>query len=430
MRERLHALVDMVRRDRPMFVIVSLVVNLMLLARSYVTMQVLDYRELGLAALLQSVVLLIGALQFGFLNGGYRLLCSAGNSEARRINNLVFTFIGALSLVALVVVTASLPFLRVGGGGLVAVLGVVGGVATLGRTWMMNHMIAREGLPRLNRINLASALASVGILVFVPVDPLIACLAAVVAQPVVFVAAAALLDRDLLPTRFEASPALIRTVLNAGFMMFLMGIFLQINTQLERWYVTAFLGLEALGHLYLAILFVTLFQMVPVSLDQIFLPTIVRAHAADDVPAARRGMHQFFLVEAAYCAAAALAVGLLARPVVELVLPEYAQDLRYIYLLMPGLILLTLSGPLAIAFNVLIRYRYYFLAYGGGTTATALFFLWGASAGGLLGLDMVILVRSGIYAFMAIVVAAGYLVLTQREPGLRFNPLRWPAARP
>lgn len=413
-----------------MFVLVSLFVNLILVGRSYVTMQVLDYRELGLAALLQSVVLLIGVLQFGFLNGGYRLLCSAADAEARRINNLVFTFIGALSIVALAAVAASMPFFDDGGGRLVAALGVLGGVATLGRTWMMNHMIARGALPRLNRINLASGLASVAVLVFVPVDPLIACLAAVVAHPVVFVAAAALLDRNLLPTRFEASPKLIRTVLNVGFMMFLMGIFLQLNMQMERWYVTAFLGLEALGHLYLAILFVTLFQMVPVSLDQIFLPAIVRAHAANDVPAARRGMHQFFLVEVAYCVGAALAVGLLARPVIELVLPEYTQDLRYLYLLMPGLIILALSGPFAIAFNVLIRYRFYFLAYGGGTAATALIFLWGATGGGLLNLDMVIIVRSAIYTLMAVVVVVGYLTLTRQEPGLRFNPLRRPVGRP
>jgi O-antigen/teichoic acid export membrane protein len=430
MKAYLRSLIGMAMLDRPMFVIISLAVNMMLVVRSYVTMQVLDYRELGLAALLQSVVLLIGALQFGFLNGGYRLLCSAADADASRVNNLVFTFIGVLSIVALAAVAASLPFFEDGGGKLVAVLGVLGGVATLGRTWMMNHMIAREALPRLNRINLASGLASVAVLVFIPVDPLIACLTAVVAHPVVFVAAAAMLDRNLLPTRIEASPALIRTVLNAGFMMFLMGVFLQINMQMERWYVTAFLGLDTLGHLYLAILFVTLFQMVPVSLDQIFLPAIVRAHTADDVQAARRGMRQFFLLEVAYCLVAALAVGLLAGPIIELVLPRYTQDLRYIYLLMPGLILLTLSGPFGIAFNVLIRYRYYFLAYGGGTAATVLIFLWGASSGGLLSLDLVILVRSMIYALMAVVIVMGYLALTQREPGLRFNPLQRPKGRP
>lgn len=420
----------MAGRDRPMFVIISLVVNLMLVVRSYVTMQVLDYRELGLAALLQSIVLLIGVLQFGFLNGGYRLLCSAEEAEARRINNLVFTFIGGLSVLALAVVAGSAPFFPDGSAKLVAALGVLGGVATLGRTWMMNHMIALEALPRLNRINLASGVASVAALVFIPVDPLVACLAAVVAQPVVFVATAALLDRKLLPTRIEASPLLIRSVLNAGFMMFLMGVFLQLNMQIERWYVTAFLGLDVLGHLYLAILFVTLFQMVPVSLDQIFLPSIVRAHAADDVPAARRGMHQFFLVELAYCVVAALAVGLLARPVVEAILPVYTHDLRYLYLLMPGLILLTLSGPFGLAFNVLIRYRYYFVAYGGGTAVTALIFLYAATSDGSLSLDMVIVVRSAVYALMAVVVGVGYLILTRQEPGLRFNPLRRPAGRP
>lgn len=430
MNARLRALAASAGRDRPMFVIVSLAVNLMLVARSYVTMQVLDYRELGLAALLQSAVLLLGVLQFGFLNGGYRLLCSADEAEAARVNNLVFTFIGALSILALVAVAGSMPFFDDSGSRLVAVMGVVGGVATLGRTWMMNHMIARGDLPRLNRLNMTSGAASVAVLALVPINPLVACLTAVVAQPLVFVVAAALMDRDLLPKRIEASPVLIRSVLNAGFMMFLMGVFLQLNMQLERWYVTAFLGLDALGHLYLAILFVTLFQMVPVSLDQVFLPPIVRAHAARDVPGARRGMHQFFLVVFAYCVLAALAVGILARPVIDLILPEYTQDLRYLYLLMPGLVLLTLSGPFGLAFNVLIRYRYYFFAYGGGTLLTALLFLWGAASGGSLGLDLVVMIRSAVYAMMGVVVGVGYLLLTRQEPGLRFNPMRLPTRRP
>ena len=166
-----------------MFVIVSLVVNLVLVARSYVTMQVLDYRELGLAALLQSIVMLVGVLQFGFLNGGYRLMCSADDAGAGRINNLVFTFLAGLSVLALILVSGSLPFLQEGGGALVAVLGVLGGVVTLARTWMMNHTIARGSLKSLNTINLTSSIASIAVLVFIPVNPLFACLAAVVASP-------------------------------------------------------------------------------------------------------------------------------------------------------------------------------------------------------------------------------------------------------
>ena len=54
-------------------------------------------------------------------------------------------------------------------------------------------------------------------------------------------------------------------------------------------------------------------------------------------------------------------------------------------LVTPGLVLFTLSSPLAIAFNVLIRYRTYFIAYGTGFLLTALAFVLGiAQLGPLL----------------------------------------------
>jgi hypothetical protein len=63
--------------ERAMFVTVNVAVNMVLLVRSYITMQVLDYHGLGAATLLQTVVLLLGTFQLGLLNGGFRLICSS-----------------------------------------------------------------------------------------------------------------------------------------------------------------------------------------------------------------------------------------------------------------------------------------------------------------------------------------------------------------
>lgn len=404
-----------------MFVVVNVAVNLVFLGRSYLTMQVLDYRQLGLAALLQSIVLLIGLTHLGFLNGGYRMLCSSSEEEARRVNNLTFTLLAGIGIAAAVVMSVSLPFISTGDARLVTVLGATGGVVSLVRTWMTNHMIARGALARLNRINLWSALASMAPLALIPVAPLAACLAAVVMQPVAFVLTAAVLDRSVLPSRLELSGHLTRMVLQTGFVIFLTGVFLQVNVQLERWYITGFLGIEALGHFYLAILFVTLFQMVPNALDQIFLPPIVRAHAAGDGDGVSRGLRQFFLVEGAYCLVAAIALAFLAQPVISLLLPKYLPDLLYVNLVAPGLILFTLASPLGIPFNVLIRYRYYFIGYGAGSIATALALVYAALSGGLMSLGDVALVRSGVYVLMAAVIVFGFIKVSREHPAFRFR---------
>jgi len=415
----LRRLVQIAVSEKGMFVVVNLGVNLFLLLRSYVTMQVLDYRGLGFAAVLQSIVLLFGMVQFGVLNGGFRLMCAAEGAEAQRVNNLVYSFLMIVSGVALVGLLIWLPFADDGSTAFVGFLGVVGGAATLGRTWITNQMVAHAKLRLTNLLNLVAGAASAAVLLAIPIDPLQACLWAVVAQPIVFLIFAALLDRDLLPTRFEFPLPLFRAVMHAGFVTFLTGLFLQLNLQLERWYVTGALGVEALGRLYLAILFVTLFQMVPTSLDQIFLPAAVKAHVAGDHEGVARGLQRYLWIAAAYCALGLALVFSLGEPLMSMFLPQYVEDLRFVYILAPGLALFTLTAPFALLFNVLIRYRYYFIAYGGGTILTVMVFVAATAAGRTLSLEDVTLLRSTVYVAIAGVVIWGFLVLSRSIPAVR-----------
>lgn len=404
-----------------MFVVINVAVNVLLLARSYVTMQVLDYRALGLAALLQSIVLLVSTPQFGFLNGGYRLVCSAEEKEAAQINNLIYTVFAMIGLVALAGTVVVLSLVNGRGTLLVGLLGVVGGVFTLVRTWMTNRLVAIGRLRSLNNVNFWSAAAAVIVLGLVPINPLVICLVAVVMQPMAFVVAVAFFERDQLPTRLFWSTSLALTILNAGFVVFLTGIFLQINLQIERWYVTASLGLASLGHLYLALLFITLFQMVPTSLDQLFLPQIIRSHNSGSGPA--RPMRIYLYLLLGYCALAIAAVIFLARPVVLWLLPSYAQDLPYLYVVVPGLTVFTLSAPFALCFNVVIKYRYYFIAYGAGTVATAVILMGAVLLNAPLSLSDVMWLRSGVYLLIAVLLVVGYFRL------LRGNPEFWMGSR-
>ncbi|MGQ3039896.1 MAG: lipopolysaccharide biosynthesis protein [Brevundimonas sp.] len=417
-------LLGVARSEKAAFVLVNVLVNAVFIARSYLTMHALDYRELGLAAVLQSIMLLMSVMHGGALNGGYRLLCSTEGKEAQQINNLIYTLLGGIGVAAVLVAVIAFPFLDSTDTYLVTGLGVGGGIATLVRTWMTNHMIARGALAKLNRINIWAALASIAPLAFIGVAPFPACLAAILAQPIAFVVAVTLMDRPALPTRLETSRALARTVLSVGFVVFLTGIFLQVNVQFERWYITGFLGIATLGHFYLAILFVTLFQMVPNALDQIFLPSLVRAHAAGDEVSVKRGMRLFFLIQAAYCALAAIGIVALAPLLLNLLLPAYMPDLQYVYLMAPGLIIFTLAAPLAIPFNVLIRYRYYFIGYGAGSLATVALFAIASLSGGSFDLADVALVRSAVYVLMAGVVVWGFVKITRDHPEFRFDPAR------
>lgn len=412
--------------ERARYVAINLAVSLFVLLRSYISMLVLDYRGLGLVTIVQSIVLLLGIAQFGFLNGGYRLLCSADEAEARRINALIYGVMAAIGGAAILAGLAYALAASEADALWVVGLGVVGGVATLIRTWMSNQMIAAARFAELNRVNLWSGLASLLVLVAIPLAPLPVCLAAIVVQPLGFVLLVVWRDPATRPAGVAFDAALARRVLAAGFLVFLSTMLLQANIQIERWYVAAALGLDGLGHLFLAILFTTLFQLVPTSLDAIYLPRLVRAHESGEPGAVGRGIAEYLLLLAGYGVAALLAVALLARPLTALLLPSYVEDLRYVMLIAPGLALITIASGFSVTFSILIRYRWLGIAYGAGTAALAALFGGAILAGVRLTLDQVTIARSAVFALTALLLLTGYLLTAHARP--EFRP-RWPWTR-
>jgi O-antigen/teichoic acid export membrane protein len=427
---RLARWTAMLTGERGMYVVVNLAVNVLFLVRSYVAMRVLDYAELGLVAVLQTIVLLVGTLQFGVVTGGYRLMCSETGEAARRINNLVYTFIGCVALACAAVAALALAWADNAALGGVTALGVAAGVMTLLRNWVANQMVARVQLARLNGATLASAAVSLAVLGFVPWAPLAACLASLVVQPAAFLVQVLAGDRSLRPDALALPAALLRRVLASGFVVFLTGLALQLNLQVERWYVVDRLGLDALGHLYVSILFMNIFQLVPTSLDALFLPRLVRFHGDARADLIGQDLRRFFLLALGYCVLATAALALLGEPLLRWLLPRYVPDLRYAWLFLPGLLAFTLASPLAIVFNVLIRYGTYLVAYGLGTLVLLAVLAASVASGHLLGLDQVSLLRATSYALIAAILVAGYLRVVRSEPmfRLRIFPARPGAA--
>lgn len=410
--------------ERSAYLAVNVGVNLLFLVRSYVAMRVLDYTGLGQLALLQSVMLLVGTLQFGVINGGYRLLCDADDSRARQISSLVYSCVLVLGLGCAAVGAVLVARSDSAEVGLMLSLGISAGLLGLVRNWISNMMTARAALAQLNRASVVAAAASMLALLAAPLTPLAACVASVLVQPATFVLATLLADRQWRPGALALPPALLRQVLASGFIVFLTGLLVQVNAQLERWYVVDHFGLEALGHLYLAILLVSLFQLVPNALDGLFLPRLVAAHAAADAHRLRLALRRFLALLLGYAIVAWAAVALLAGPMLQWLLPKYVPDLHYVHLVLPGLVLLTLTNPVAVVGNVLIRYRTYLVAYSAGTLLTAAVFGLFMGSGRSLDLEQVSLLRSTTYALIGLLLLAGFVLMSREHRQFRFTP--WP----
>ncbi|MXP10912.1 lipopolysaccharide biosynthesis protein [Pseudoblastomonas halimionae] len=412
-------LAGLARDTRAQYVIVNLLVNLLFIARSYVFMLVLDYRELGLVTLLQSIVLLLGLLQFGVLNGAYRLILSAVSDERQQIVDFVYSFVAMLGGVALVVAGVVLVFVARPEDGWIGVLGAIGGTAMLIRNWQTNQLIASQHLTRLNTINLGSAFLSLAGFALLDVSPIYACAAVIVSQPILFGISGWLFGDTLRMRRLRFAPGLLRRIMAAGFILFLAGILLQVNIQLERWYVTAALGVDALGHLFLAIMVVTLLQLVPAALDAIFLPSAVRAHDTGHSPSLRKVTRTYFYLLLGYVAVAAIALAFLAEPVLALLAPRYAPDLVYAYIIAPGALLLALSSAFTLVFKVLIRFRLLLFAYGSGTVLLSVVLGAAIWRGEPLSLDAVVTARSLALALTALLTIGGWWHLSRAHREFR-----------
>lgn len=422
--------------SRSAYVAIGLGVNLLMLVRGVVLMIALDYAALGLVALVQAAILVSGLMHFGLLNGGYRLLCSAGDRTKQRIIDLAYT---GFALIAVIIALGAAGVVTVTGGYYVdiAILTALGGIATLLRSWMLNEMVAASRFGLANLINAISMIASLAVLLMLlpgwsaspKADGASVAVLSIAIQPVLFATLALVSGAVLRPKRLRVSKRLGGVVFKAGFILFLTGIAIQFNTLIERAYVTNELGLESLGRLYLAFLFLTLFNLAPNLVQQVFLPNIVRHWKAGEAEATSRELRTLLAITIGYCTAAALALWLLAAPLLGLVLPKYVPDLHWVYLLAPGLIAFALSAPFALTYNVVIDYTWYVIAYGAGVVATVLAFAGAMLVGQTFSLDGVIILRASIYALMGGLLVVGWLQISRRHPEFRLIAPRLAASR-
>lgn len=404
--------------QRVMFVTVNLFANLLVLGRSLVALRLLGEADLGRVTIVQTLVLVAGFLQFGLWNGGYRLLCDNDPDQARRLIRLAFAWMAA---VAGVMGLGLLGALVMGQGGEPGLLlaGGLAGLFGLARNWVANHLIALGDLGRLNSLTAASAVGSLVPLLAASVVPIWAVVASIALQPLIFFVAALAMREDLRPTRGRFDLGLMRRTFEVGFALFAVGVLLQANLVVERAWVLDALGLDSLGRLFLAYLFLTLFQLVPASFDAIFLRRVVAARQAGDAGLTGREIGIFLAVTVGYCllvGAATVATGplLLAE-----LFPERVADFPFLLAMLPGLILFTLASPLAIMFNVLIDYRAFWLGYGAGTVLTIATL--GLAKAGTLPLDLmgVAWLRGTCYAVTGMVLIWASALGWRRFPEFR-----------
>lgn len=346
-----------------MYILINLFVSGVGFAKSFLFMKWLDMTELGIISLVQTVMLFVGLFQLGLLNGGYRIFALDKAEQQREINNLLFTYIGCLSFLGVLIwcilhvcnITLVLK-------SELLLVAFVCGILALTNNWLTNTLIGKGLISNINKVNTVSALISLLLLPLVMFFGIRGAIVVLISQPLIFVAITLFQNKSLRPTAFNFNLSLVRYILSFGFIPFISGIFTLVNLQIERWSIAEILGPDALGKYYLVFLYSTLFTLVPSSLNSLFFPKAVKAYEQGESIIFKRLIVRYTILLLLYIAFTLISSYTLLQPIIDYVFPQHASNTIYVFYLLPGLAAYLLCDPISLIMNSMVKLRMMFIS--------------------------------------------------------------------
>lgn len=321
-----------------LFIIINLFTSAINFIRSMIFMRVMDMRELGIISLIQTCIMFIGLLQFGFLNGGYRVFAYKKTSDQTKVNNILFSLFGVIALALLLIwIILSVLDIELLISREYLILTFIAGLFTLISTWLTNTMTVKKMIKDINIRNLISGIISIALIPLVYIYGIMGGIISIMMQPIVFVVLALLMHKSLRPDSICFDRKEIKYILSLGFVPFMIGIFTIVNIQIERWSIAYILNVEELGNFYLVFIFSSLFVLVPTSINYLFLPNIIYSYENGLMAEFRRHVRNYTLVLMGYGICVVFAVLTSLQPLVDILFPSHSGNTHYVFLLIPGL---------------------------------------------------------------------------------------------
>lgn len=339
----LRSLVQRFSSPKYRYVLVTILVSLLAFARNLYFMTSLDLASLGQITLMTTLIMLMGFVQVGLINGAYIQYAARDRQVNGRIVELMATCVLGVVPIAALMVWALQKWgelsATVWPGTLV--FGVAAGTVTLASTWLNNALIADGNLGRSNAINMVAVLLSMVAAFFSTTHGLAAAWLSLLIQPVVIALGAMLVDSNLRVRSLGISRDTLALLFRLGWMPFLSGLAVLSMQQIERWSIAAILGPEALGEFYLVLMYTAFFALIPGALLNIYFPQAKRAFISNDRKQVTQFINHHLRDLLLYFGIAVVTTVLLMPPTLVRYLPEFAQHATLVYYALPGLVLMT-----------------------------------------------------------------------------------------
>lgn len=373
--------------------------------RNLLFIATLGMADLGQVALMQTIVMLVGFIQLGTINGAFLMFAEGKPQQTHRIaavlNMVLVVFVGLVALLAIVSGGATLmPVVEPQ----TLVMGIFAGLATLASTWMNNLLIAKKALARSNIINITAVSVSLVAAAVSMRWGLTAALASILVQPMTVAIGVLILEPDARRIGIRPDPATLRLIWKLGVTPFLSGIAVLMTYQIERWSIGLLLGADKLGQFYLVMMFTTFFQLVPAALLNVHLPAAVKADGTEQLRAVLR-LHRNEIL--AYCGLTLVAVLIFAPMAVRMLAPRFAPSTPLLLLACPALIITALRDNATLALYAVRRMRPLLIS-GFLLLASYSVFLGIAAQTGNFSLEAVLILRGAAAAISALYLFSAY----------------------
>lgn len=394
------------------YVVINILVGCIGFLTAFVFMTYFDFTELGIITLLKTTIMLVSLFQMGLLNGGYRIYSLGDTKENVNINNTINTYFLILTSALFLYIAASYIFdFEINY--IYVVIGGLTGVTTLSKNWITNMLIAKSQLRDLNELNVITNALVILLLLLVPPFKLLGAIIVIVLPPLLFITIALAKFKDLRPKALSFKMKHIKIILISGFIPFLAGILDQVNIQLQNWSIKWVLTEEFLGRFYLVPLYVLLFMLFPVSLNNLFFPKAMQLYNNKEYHDLKQHLKKYYFALFLYIIPSVLLTMYAMEPLVAWVFPEHVIGVQYVYLILPGMLALLLSAPIGLIYNASLKLTPMLMAYLFSVILNAvyLYIFWKMD---VFHLDNIAILKSAIGFFIFVFYYCSYLFMRKR----------------
>lgn len=336
---------NVVTSDNALFIILNFASSIIIFGRSILFLKYLGNVDLGVILIIQTLISFIGLAQIGLFNGGTRLFSldseKANHSKINTVNT-TYTIVITIFLVIIGIITEKHITLSP----IILIFAIIAGGATMLKTWYTNLLITRRKVKEVNILIIISTSISSMIAVSVLKIGITGALISIFSLPILFILFFYIRNNIYVPRKLNIDRLTIKRELTFGFVPYLGGFVMLLNTQVDRFFVAGILDIESLGELYLASIFIRFFNLFPTSLNSLYMPKVINEYSKKNISIVQSLIKKFFIALVIYSLIAVTGTIFFAKPILLSIFPDKLSQLTYVFIILPGIVIQMLSKPI------------------------------------------------------------------------------------